>query len=248
MERVGTAGRIVQEDELRVYTQCSQLWHYGADPVLDPQFRISMYCYERIIAHYIRKSEWDPMALMTRFLFKAVYEYGYDRKYLEQQVQQMVRRSIIWLNDVLNMFPPDKYIPIYGPFQYRIRIGKTPIQLHVSALYRSIRNQTLHIVCLTPYKTRHAALNDPTIHLKLQTLKRVVKQHNSGRAQAKVHLFGLGAESNLLYFSLDTESVDKQQLALVEGLVSVMESGIHYPVVPCLAACPFKKKCTPTGG
>ena len=164
---------------------------------------------------------------------------------MDAQARDLVNKCILWTNDFFALFPFSTYIPVYGPLEYTVKVSRTPVRLHISGVYRTTRNQTLHVVVFSPYTDLHSMINDPTIHLKLQTLKRFVAPHSSKRAQCKVHIFGMQKNNEQLYHSLDTSEANLDVLPRIEQLVKLMESGYHYPVVPCKHQCPYKKQCHP---
>ena len=243
---VKTAGRFLTEQELRTHTKCSQLHFYEGELTTPRVTALAEFTFEALTSHSVRKDILDPLHLMQKYLFRASRDLGYNDELMENQVLQLRRQATLMLGDIFNIFSFTQYIPIYGPITYNVKVHKTPITLRVSGLYRSLKNQTVHIVCFSPYTNEHAIANDPTLMLKLQTLKRVVKKHHSGRAQAKLHLFGAsGSDRNLLYSSMESGDVSPQGLTQVTNLVKQLEADIHYPLVPCSHICKFKRRCFP---
>lgn len=239
-----TAGRLIKEEELRAYTKCSEFHAFGGTVAPETRTRVIAWAYERLVVEWLRKSLYDPLDTINKYMQEAVRRDAPDL--LDQQKQELVRHGILILNEIFTMMPPDLYIPVFGPYEYTVKINKTAFQLHVSAGFRSTKNQTLHIVCFTPYLDEHAMMNDPTVHLKLATLKNAVKEHVK-RAQARLHMFAITPSGNLCYNNLDTDEADPNFMKYVLRLVRAMESGYHYPLVPCPYTCKFKKQCMPTG-
>lgn len=243
---IHTAGRFVTETELRTYTKCSQLHFYGGELETPPVLALAKYAFEALTSHSVRKDILDPLHLMQKYLYRACRELGYDDIYMDNQVLGLRRQATTLLGDVFNLFSFETYIPVFGPLHYNTKLHKTPVTLNISGLYRSTKNQTLHIVCFSPYPNDHAMVNDPTVQLKLQTLKRVVKAHYSGRPQAKLHIFGVSpAENNLLYSSRESGDINPKALTQITNLVKQLETDHHHALVPCPYQCPFKKKCFP---
>jgi hypothetical protein len=242
---IKTAGRIVTETELRTYTRCSQLHYLGGTHPEEYTLMVFKYVFEALTSHSVRKDILDPLFLIQKYVQRAVIEYKLESRLEHGQVMEIKRHVNLLLSELFQVFDFKQYIPIYGPFEYRTRVAKTPITLRVSGLYRSNRNQTLHIVCFTPYENQHGALNDPTTQLKLQTLKRVVKPHASRRPQAKLHIFGATPHKSLLYTSQDSGDINTTTLQQLTGLVRNIERGNHFPLVPCPYPCKFKRQCYP---
>ena len=163
---------------------------------------------------------------------------------MEQQLNRYMGTCLLWLQEFFNIFPVEKYIAISGPIRPRVVIEKTPITLRVSGIFRSNVRQTIHAIAFTPGATDHYIKNDPVTHLILKTLKPLVKQHlQSNRPQVIIHSFGYGKNHNLNYHTLSSEKIDEGKVQRLENLIRAMEIGYHFPVLPCLHKCPFKKDC-----
>ena len=138
----------------------------------------------------------------------------------------------------------EKYIPIYGPTKPRVVVSKTPIEFRVSAVLRSKKTQTLHLILFTPGATKHYMKNDPVSLLAAKAYRPFVKEHlQSKRPQVVVHCFGYGKNNNLNYYTLNSNELNEERVDRLVSLVKAMEIGYHYPVLPCLHKCKFKKDC-----
>jgi len=240
-----TAGKFLNEDDLRAYAKCSRYYHLGGEHTEEHLVAIIRYVFEALTSHSIRKDIKDTLYTMQKYIYRSMKELKVQENLLDSQVQTLHRKATLILSEIFLSFSLDQYLPVYGPFEYNTKVNKTPVTLKVSGLYRSKKNQTLHIVCFTPYTHTHAALNDPVMQLKLQTLKHVVKPHGSGRPQAKLHIFGLNSKSNLFYTSQDSRDINKTTLHQVTQLVTQIETGNHFPLVPCPYMCKYKQNCYP---
>jgi hypothetical protein len=239
-----TAGRLVTESELRAYTKCSEFHNFGGTVDPEARTRIIAWAYERLVVEWLRKSLYDPLDTINKYLQEAVKRDA--NELLQQQQQELVRHGILILNDIFSLMPPDLYTPVFGPYEYTVKLSKTAVQLRISAAFRSTKNQTLHIVCFSPYLNQHAVMNDPVVHLKLATVKNAVKPHGQ-RAQARIHLFSVSPTGSLVYNNLDTEEANPEFMKHIVRLVKRMEAGHHFPLVPCPHTCQFKKQCMPLG-
>lgn len=240
-----TAGRYLTEERLRAFTQCSEFYEFGGKATGSYGLEMVRHTIEGLTSLTIRDEARDPLAAVTKLLQRSARQQRVGDSLMDAQARDLVNKCILWTNDFFELFPFSTYIPVYGPLEYTVKVSKTPVRLHVSGVYRTIRNQTLHVVVFSPYPNLHSMINDPTIHLKLQTLKRFVAPHYTQRAQCKVHILGMQRNNELLYHSLDTSEANPDVLPRVEQLIKLMESGYHYPVVPCKHQCPYKRQCNP---
>jgi len=166
---------------------------------------------------------------------------------LTPQLTQYMHSCILWLREFFKILPFDKYEPVLGPIRPRVIISKTPIELYISGIFRSKKNQTVHAVCFGAHAGEHSLLNDPCAIMKLKLLEPFVKKHvQSSRPQVVLHIFGFGKNNNLQYHSCSTNEIGKESYLMVEGLIKTMEMGHHFPVIPCHHKCPYKKDCFPS--
>lgn len=176
-------------------------------------------------------------------LINSVAQVG-SHNLLEPQINYYMNHCLLWLKEFFSIFNLEKYIPIYGPTKPRVVISKTPVEFRISAVLRSKKTQTLHLLLFTPGATKHYMKNDPVALLAINTYKELVKVHEqSKRPQVIVHSFGYGKNNNLNYYTTNSNQFDAQKLDKLTRLIQSMELGLHYPVLPCLHKCKFKKDC-----
>jgi len=201
---------------------------------------------ERLTILHIRGKLKDPLRDLHSTLLSAITDENKTEQLLEPQLNRYMHTCLLWLKEFFNIFSFNTYIPVYGPLKPKIKISKTPMQLDISGVYRSKKNQTLHIITFATYNSEHSMINDPTLHLKLNIIKPLVKEHtSSGRPQAVIHSFGYGKNDNLNYYSLQSDKADNNFIKMIELLVKQIEDGYHFPVIPCNHRCKYKSVCFP---
>lgn len=160
---------------------------------------------------------------------------------MEPQITRYLNVCFLWLKEFFSIFDLKNYIPIYGPLKPRVNVGKTPVEFRVSAVLRSKKTQTIHVILFTPGNTKHYVKNDPVAMLAIKTFMPMVKEHKpSNRPQVIAHCFGYGKNDNLNYYTLNSNELKEDR---VERLIYAMELGHDFPVIPCLYKCKFKKEC-----
>tara|TARA_Y100001970_G_scaffold291695_2_gene429872 strand:- start:87 stop:641 length:555 start_codon:yes stop_codon:yes gene_type:complete len=179
-------------------------------------------------------------------LLSAITKENTKENLLESQLKKHMNASILWLRDLYNIFPLGKYEPVFGPIEPIVKINKTPFSIHVSGLFRSKKNQTIHAIIFSPYSKKHSIINDPIPQIVVKILKPFVKRHlQSMRPQVILHVFAIGHSNELLYHKLSSNDINKNTMHLLTSLVSSMEEGFHYPIVPCPYSCQYKANCFP---
>ena len=237
-----TAGSILSEDRFRAYVQCSQYYHYGGRVELDSiLLRMVRRGFEGLMIQALRNEKLDTLFSIHKYINDFAKAEQLDQKYLEQEIATFKRKAYLHISTMLEKLPPSIYIPVYGPFVYRIVIQKTPIDLEISTVLKSIRKKAIQLVTFTPFTDDKDILNDPTVSLKLEALKDIIEPHNEG-TQVRLHIFGLHANNELNYISTTSDDI-KRQLDFVHNSITQITDGYHYPVVPCRYSCKFKKTC-----
>lgn len=201
---------------------------------------------ERLIILALRKGVKDPLRDIEACLLESITEVNQVENIMTPQLTRYMHTCLLWLKEFFDILPLDKYEPVYGRITPRIQISETPIQLDISGILRSKKNQTIHAVVFAAFAGKHSILNDPCIILKLKLLAPFVKEHiQSGRPKVVLHIFAFGKNNNIQYYNCSTNDVNENNFLMVETLVKSIETGHHYPVVPCLYQCPFKDNCFP---
>tara|TARA_Y100001938_G_C8031568_1_gene400934 strand:+ start:70 stop:813 length:744 start_codon:yes stop_codon:yes gene_type:complete len=241
---IATAGVAMNEERLRAYIKCSQLFYYGGVEKPSPQTRMAQYAVEYYLTARLRDSKRERAYLLSKAVLQATKTCELETKLLHGQAQQLINQTALWLDEFLNLFSDSMYYPITGPLPWRIKINRTAIDLKISGILRTAKNQTLHVLSFTPYTTRHSQVNDPVVHLKLNALKDFVKK-NPNRPQAMLHMLWSRANGHVGFDHITTKSINPEYLKLIGQKIQEAERGSHFPVLPCRFACPFKTKCFP---
>ena len=174
----------------------------------------------------------------------AVTKINRTERLLEPQLKRYMNTTLLWIREFFDIFPVEKYIAISGPIKPRITVSRTPIEVRVSGIFRSEKRQTIHAIVFTSGATEHHMKNDPTLHMVLKILKPLVKKHQqTERPQVVLHAFGFGKNNNVNYYTYNSNDIDQNKIEMVTSLVRTMESGHHFPVLPCLYRCPYKREC-----
>lgn len=198
---------------------------------------------ERIFVKLLKNE--DSKIDLQDIVMKSITSNNDKEMLLEPQINKYLTSGILWVKTFMDLFPPDLYMPVYGPFTTRVKIGKTPIDLEISAICRSKKYQTLHAITFCPFTTKHAILNDIPTYMKLKLLKPLVKKHHSGRPQAMVHILSYTKSHDLDHHYLTSNDLNKGYNKMVTDVIERMEVGYHFPIIPCNFACRYKATCLP---
>lgn len=239
-----TAGTVLTEERLRAFLKCSQFYHYGGVEKPHTKAMMAQYALEAWMALSLRDRRSDRALRITKAIMRATKDSGIGNDYLSQQVQKMQRETTLWLDSFLKIFKEDMYFPVTGPLPYRVVCSKTPIELRMSGIMRTAKNKTLHVISFSPHNDVHSQINDPITHLKLHALKSFVPK--AKRPQAMLHMLWSTKQGELGYNNIDSNQLSPEYLQMIESKIQEIENGRHFPVLPCLYDCKFKKsKCRP---
>ena len=240
-----TAGKIITEAELKAYTQCPRLYRLGGKIRVSMGLKVVRDTAEVIYLKYLKEISKDPLKDMHTAMLRSLIKYNVDEHLLDAQLNKLSSSCMLWLKELFDIFPMNVYLPILGPVEPLFKINRTPIKLHISGLFRTVKNQTVHAVSFSEYDDELSISNDPTIPLKVELLKPYVAKHmRSGRSRVNLHLFAFRKDGSLRYQKHTSTNSNKENLTMVQLLVSGMEQGIHYPIVPCpFFRCERRKSC-----
>ena len=241
-----TAGQILSEERLRAYVKCSEYYNFGGTVSYTFGTSVVKSTVERLIIKALKSGLKNPYADIQSALLDAIAEINQKENLIEPQLNNYLNTCILWLKEFFELFPLNTYEPVLGRIQPNISIEKTPISLDISGIFRSKNTQTIHAITFAPLASKHSVLNDPCSILKIMLLEPFVKKHiQSNRPQVVLHTFGYGKNDNMLYYSLSSNDITKRHKHMVKSIVRGINSGNHFPVLPCLFSCPYKRECFP---
>jgi hypothetical protein len=241
---ISTGGTALSEERLRAYFKCSQFFHFGGKAEASIENRMAQIAIEYYISAKLRSPERDRAYLVTKAIFHAAQICKLNAKYLVGQKQQLVNQTTLWLDEFLQLFNPEVYFPVTGPLPWRTTVSKTAIDLHMSGVFRTAKNQTLHVISFSPFIDRHSQLNDPISHLKIQALQAFVKA-NPNRPKAIIHTLWAKRNGALGIDQLASSIVNPDYIKAITAKVQQAERAEHIPLLPCPHDCKFKNKCYP---
>jgi hypothetical protein len=242
-----TAGKVITEHQLRAYLKCSEFYSFGGVYETPVKLRIVERTVEKLISSILRQTHRDRTLIFTKALLEATRAFKLNETMLEPQVEKLIRECTILTDAVFAKIPMKKYFPVTGPLPFRVKVSKTPIDMKVSGVLRTTKDLRIHIVTFLPYSNPHAVRWDVGTHLKLLHFKQAGIRDTRGHLnKINMHCFGISEESNeLTYALLQDEDLDQNLIHRAQQLVLNMEQGYKMPLVPCMYACPYKKKCQP---
>ena len=239
---IATAGKILTESRLRAYFKCSQFYAFGGVEEADIATQMAQKATEYYLSAKLRSPSKDNSYLLTKAVFHAAKKSQLKELYLAGQEQKFTNQTVLWLDEFLTLFDPNVYYPVTGPLPWRSNVNKTPIDLHISGIFRTKKNQTLHVLSFTPFKNKHAQVNDPVLHLKVKALQEFVKK-NPNRPQTIIHSLWATSTGSLGIDSIDSTKINTAYIKVIEQRVKQAERAEYIPLVPCPHTCPFKNKC-----
>ena len=245
MSTPATAGRIIEEEELRAYTKCSQLFHYGGRVDLPLLTKIVKNTVELLIVEAIR----DERILTKDFAgtLRRIFSLLKIKDQMSDgEADKLFRSAVYALDRILESLRNLELVGISGPFEQRLQISKTPINLRFSGLMRKQKTQELIIPVFMPSLGDHAVLNDPALQLKINQIKRFGKTHNK-RPTVSAYVYTIKQDGTVGFYYLSDKEQDPTRIQMIENQIKAMEIGYHYPIIPCQYSCPFKSKCFPGG-
>jgi len=241
---IATGGTALSEERLRAYFKCSQLFDFGGTVEPDLPNKMAQIAVEYYMSSRLRSPQRDRAYLVSKAVLHAAKLCELPCKYLAGQQQQLVNQTILWLDEFLNLFKPEVYLPVTGPLPWRRMVSKTAVDLHISGVMRTTKNQTLHVLSFSPFNDRQSQVNDPILHLKVLALQDFVKNHAT-RPRTMVHMLWVRSNGKLGHDFITSKMLNPQYLEAITKKVQQAERAEAMPLIPCPYKCPFKDKCYP---
>lgn len=239
-----TIGKVLQESELRAFTKCSQFFYYGGLIEETKVQSIVRKTVEYMISYSLKEDIINPALSFKKALRRIWVAERIDDKYSPYEVQEILRACTYALNSIWKILDPNEYYPIIGALSHRMKISKTPLDLHICGLLRRKRNKELILPFFTPYHSFHSAETDPILHLQVQLISQIGVKHWARPTATAIMLY-IADSGELTTFEITDTSYNGSQLTAIESMMKALESGYHYPITPCLNRCPFKLNCFP---
>lgn len=239
-------GKIITESQLRGFTKCSQFYHYGGEVAPEPALLLARSCFERIMADCLRYPNKTPYDILGRSIGTVVAKAAVKQKMTESEQETAVRTITLMADDFFKLFHPAKYTIVYGALPLFVKHESALVSVRISGVLRCKDTKSLHLIDFSPYSQEHSVVNDPMTPLKLHAMKQFMRNSlDQHRNKSILHTFSVTAKGLFRRTSIDSSSSDLSHLARAEQLLNLMDSGHHFPLVPCPYACPFKEKCRP---
>jgi hypothetical protein len=240
-----TAGQILTEERVRGFLKCTEFYNFGGEVKHSLETEVLRHTVEKTTAMYLRNGKKAAMIAKPKAASEFLFKVNRREHLLPQKLELLHQRSAWLLHNFEEIFSLDTYLPVYAATEYKLIVSKTPIKMRLSGVYRTEKNNALHIVDFSPYIHEHDVLNDPFVHLKLKMLNESVAW-NRQRHTVKLHSFSVLKGSNTLnYTSMTTKDISQTQIDRATGVIKLMESGYHFPLLPCNINCPYKTRCKP---
>lgn len=250
MANIATAGNILTEADIRTYMFCPRLYALNGLSPENSKYNILTEVFESVTTTCIRKGNLDYTLSCTKEIIRIVNKYQSLYQFTSQDKTNMITTIGYYMHDIFSSFDYNKFNPIYSNFPWRIRINKTPIDLHVSAILREENKNLLHIIDFTPYTDVFTISSDPLIYVKLHTIKGVLSRFFDKVPEIRFHLFHQrpGNQQSLAYKQINETDVKTEHLNMFKSIILNMELGAYYPSLPCRDRnCVVRETCLISG-
>lgn len=233
---------LLSEEDIRAFNMCPAFFQFGGKTQWPDNTALLKLATEKAISYSLRDNRLDHQLHYMNALIRSIKELKLNDRLIDGQVGELQNKVGLALGELFSSFAANTFLPVFGPTPLNVKISKTVIQLTVSGILRSTKNQTLHLIDFTPYKNVHGIKNDPILFLKTKSFMQFVRPFRD-RSQCILHVFAMSDNHTLIYNQIDSQSVSPIALNRVNNLIQAIESGTDFPVLPCNRSCKFKSKC-----
>jgi hypothetical protein len=256
--------KLVTEEELRAYARCSEFSYRGGRVELPIKTAIIEFAYIRLVLNMLRNQTFDYRFELNQVL-RSAYKHLGVANVSPEEIQELIRTAAIGVDELFKTIPPNLYIPIFGAFEFPVKVSKSTTMLRVSSILTTKRSlnqgapandpdyraRTLHAVTFSPYHVVRDMEADIVQQVKALTLGSAnpVRMGND-KPRVRLHIFSAKqnpAEVGLHYTYIEHRTpIDFTAWGkYLEQPIKQLESQYHYPLTPCPYACPFRATCQP---
>lgn len=240
-----TAGRILNEEDLRAYSRCTQFYHYGGKAEYPVVTSLVKETVERMVCDALLLDIENPRQNFIPYLKSSMRSQGVYKHLLEGEQIDLQTKSTFALNDFYALVSPNMYIPIAGPYTFRFTVEGTVLELTTSAIFRKASSKELIGIYFSPFTVEHSMLNDLIPYYLTMLLSQYGQKHFA-RNTASVFVFGFDKFGKIVSRVLGDKEVNQEVKVVLANLVRGIRAGVHFPLNPCQLSCPFKQTCYPT--
>mgnify|MGYP001578198891 CR=1 FL=1 len=239
-----TIGRVLSQEELRAFIKCSQFFYYGGLVQETSVQAVVRKTTEYMLAYSLKEDLTNPALGFATALRRIFVGENLEARFSDTECNEILRACTKALHGVWRELDPEVYFPVAPALDYRFKVSCTPIDIHLSGLLRRKQNKELVIPLFTPYASNHSAENDPILHMQLNLVKQFGTKHWQ-RPTVTAKTMYISDSGDLQVCNIGDTSYNGDEFRMIEQVVKCLESGYHFPIVPCTGRCPFKLNCFP---
>jgi len=193
----------------------------------------------------MRKEVHNYQSLIAQAVAKATIQLEFNKHLKPNEVDNLQASATYWLGDFCREFPPELYAVVAARLPWRLPFKDRFIESAYSGVLQSVENKAYSALYYPPWEDNHARINDPLIPLLAENIRKPLYPEATRFRNVKLFVIGVKEIHGFYYTSFDSNAINKDHLATVGSLIDGMDSGLNYPVLPCLHKCEFKKTCFP---
>jgi hypothetical protein len=161
-----------------------------------------------------------------------------------EEIDAHVRKVCVDIQELYQYIAEADLDLLDAAFAYKATVGPRVSELIVPAMYKQVNATSLHLFLFGPYTEVFDLQNDPlNILYKTSMLKHLEK---TSIKKISLHWIYTSLRENLVRTPLTYSKFSQQEVQYVQDLLTLVESGASYPLVPCRhTSCQFRKSCFP---
>ncbi len=248
----------LEENRLRAHMKCPAFFRFGGTVDLPIKAAILEFVYIRLILEMMRDKDFDFNFSLNRTLQLSVNALNLTEYFLKDEIKHVLLKTAEHAKSIfVDYLPAHKYVPVFGPYEYKVNISNSYVDLRISSLLINRfdanlkgledKSRALVAVAFSPYTSPRDIENDLIQRIKVMSLADASPLTRSKQTTSvRLHLFGLANE--FLHHGLiewDNKNATGWGKYLTAPIQQI-EAKYDYPIVPCLYQCPYKNICEPT--
>lgn len=251
------ASMMLEENRLRAYMKCPAYFNFGGTTELPLRVAILEFVYIRVLLEALRNDNFDFRFTLNRTIGATPRALKLEDYLTKEEQREHVASTSVLIHDIYNQYLPiHKYIPAFGPYEFKIGVSHSYLNARVAGLlvnhiYQSVKgindsSRTIHGVTFSPYSNIKDMENDIIQHIKVMSLAKANPLEERAKLQSKIHIFGLSRTNELLYTYVVWDGKQKKGWGkYLTHPIEQIEQKYDYPLTPCPYSCPYKGVCKP---
>lgn len=235
--------KVFNQQKLRLYNFCSLRYSQNENEDLRTD---ELQVVEKAFEYYfIQQMKGYPFDIkgQSDIISKALTSLSKKLSFTPTEYQSLAVKSNAILHKLLTSITLKAYTPIYGAFDFRVKINKIAYDIHLSGI-ATTENGSIRAWVFSPWQSEKNIFCDPVHQLQFNLLHKLKDDFRSSSNNIVLYIIFKNYDNKYTVTSINKKNNKlKKQIEYIEyGIINE----IFNPINPCSHInCPYFRSCTP---